>query len=133
MRHLLILLILLSSKLSAQEWVHLDQNFRAKSEYFLKRNSVSEESKTVWIKEVGEEITYFRKKAQKVTIKGSQLVLYRIDCDGRKMAIEEVITYDENNNAVSTLNMEAILKWDNVVPDTLMEAMFKKSCEELSK
>jgi hypothetical protein len=97
--------------------------------YYYKPNTEN----TAWIKVVSEKIEYYPNKAsnKKSVVNGSEVLLWKFDCESKKLGLLQMNIYSKSAKLLSSLNInEYLVEMNYVTPDSIGEGIFKVFCDE---
>jgi clan AA aspartic protease (TIGR02281 family) len=123
-------IIFLEQKMKKDEWIEVATSQEKK--FFIKSENLSEESGVIkfwWKAELKNKIiTTNGKRITYANVK--QLTLSASNCDSKLIKFYTTIFYNSKGNVIQSLNEES--DWKNIIPETVMDAIFKKACELLN-
>lgn len=133
---LLFLFIVLTSKVSAQDWVYIGQDVKGnksycQSKYVSKGGNFGNESiYKVWTKKVYKS-TFIYKNGKKVAVNNVYtLCLSEYDCSEKREKIISTSTYNTSGNLIDSYKVpEYLQEWNEIVPESIGEAIINKICE----
>tara|TARA_R110000850_G_scaffold245318_1_gene370200 strand:+ start:329 stop:712 length:384 start_codon:yes stop_codon:yes gene_type:complete len=122
---LVLVLIVFSIKTYSQNWEQILQT--EQEEYFYKPNTQN----TAWIKIVSEQTEFISEKTQKKKIiDGYKMILWKFDCNGKKIGVIQAIIYSTDGKSINSFKQNEILvEMDYVVPETIGEKLLDIFCE----
>ena len=122
---LVLLLIFFSIKGYSQ---NLERIFQTEQEeYFYTPNT----GNTAWIKIVSEKTEFVSEKTKKKEIiDGYKMVLWKFDCDKRKLGLIHVVVYSKDGKSLQYFKQNEILvKMDYAIPETIGGRLLCIFCE----
>lgn len=125
MKRTTILFFLLTSLFAySQDWEQIGENDSGK--YFYKPYTKN----TAWVKKISDKIEYFVDSPIKPKIvDGYQLVLWKFDCDDKKIGILQINTYTAHEKLLQSRNVPSyLMKMDYVTPDSIGEIYIETFC-----
>ena len=120
---ILVFLVFPFANIYSQQWEIMNIRDSDNTEYSYKSKS----SNTAWVKTVQDKIEYF-KNGKSAYTKGHEIVLYKFDCEEKKMGIMQVTVYDTNNNPLEIVDLGENRKMQYVIPDSIGESLLLHFC-----
>lgn len=117
-------LIIINFAYSQKTWIPITTSFEPREETFMAVNT----NNTIWIKKVSENTKVYVNQEKKI-IDGYQLLLFKIDCDNRKLGLIQVATYDKKGEVVNSTKLKDYeVEMDYVIPDSVGETYLDTYC-----
>lgn len=80
------------------------------------------------IKKVSKNVEYHIRQVKKV-IDGYELILYKLDCDSRKLGLIQIAVYDKTGKNVNNTKLEDYeVEIDYVIPESIGETYLDTYC-----
>lgn len=109
---------------SQKTWLPITTSFEPKEKTFMAVHT----NNTIWIKKVSENTEFYENNEKKV-IDGYQLLLFKIDCDNRKLGLIQVATYNKKGEVVNSAKLKDYeIEMDYAVPDSVGETYLDTYC-----
>ena len=116
--------IMINFAYSQKTWLPVITSFEAKEKTFMAVNT----NNTIWIKKVSENTEVYVNQEKKI-IDGYQLILFKIDCDNRKLGLIQVAIYDKKGEIVTSTKLKDYeVDMDYVIPDSVGEIYLDTYC-----
>ncbi len=135
MKALFILLsaLFIGHKGLAQDWVYAGSD-NEETKYYVKSTYVSKDNYEggikVWTKKEKKKATVKKNGKTLTYLNAKELQLLVIDCGEKKMKIVSTIVYNSQGKVVDSWTLKDYeQEWDDIVPDSMGEAMLDKTCE----
>jgi hypothetical protein len=127
MKKIIILISLINfSFCYSQDWKLLHESPELGTYYYKPNNY-----QTAWIKIISEKTEYYPSKttANKKTVDGYKIVLWKFDCRDRKIGVIKSTTYSKDGTVLESYNKnEVLVDMDYVNPDSIGESLLNNFC-----
>lgn len=117
----------LKQKMKSDEWIKVVTS--QENVFFIKSENVAKEGSVIkfWTKTKIKSKTLINNGKNTTYTNVKQLMLLACDCSNKVFKIYSSIFYDSKGKVIHNSNDET--DWENIVPETVMEAIFNKACE----
>lgn len=120
----LAFLIFINFVYSQKTWLPVTTSFEPDEKTFMALNT----NNTIWIKKVSKNIEFHTQQGKK-NIDGYQLMLFKVDCDNRKIGLIQIVVYDKNGKTVNSTKLKDYeVDMDYVIPDSVGETYLDTYC-----
>jgi hypothetical protein len=112
-----------------QDWLYAASS-KDGSVYHVRTNPIATyEGRKVWSKEQAKVLSYTKGTKKYTVTNGYILTLHIYDCEGRRSKILSVAYYNAQGNVVHSNQWDEYEStWDDVVPDSIGEAVLMAAC-----
>lgn len=118
----------LKQKMKSEPWILVSTSID-NTMFYIKSEKISKEETVVkfWMKtkQKNKKINKYGKNLLYTNV--TQLTLVACDCFSNQYKYYESILYNSKGEVIESTNEES--EWKNLIPETIMESVFKKSCE----
>lgn len=125
-KHIIALAIFLITNLlySQKTWLPVITSFEPEE----KTSMALHTKNTIWIKKVSKNVEYHTRQGKKV-VDGYELILYKVDCDSRKLGLIQIAVYDKEGKNVNNTKLEDYeVEMDYVIPESIGETYLDTYC-----
>lgn len=110
---------------SQKTWVPIITSFEPEEKTFMALNT----NNTIWIKKVSKNIEFQTNVKTKKNIDGYELILFKVDCNNRKIGLIQIAVYDKNGKLLSSTKLQDYdVEMDYVIPDSVGETYLDTYC-----
>lgn len=120
----LAFLIIINFVYSQKTWLPIVTSFEPEKKTFMALNT----NNTILIKIISENILFHSPQGKKI-IDGHELILFKVDCDNRKLGLIQIAVYDKKGKIVNSTKLKDYeVEMDNVIPDSVGETYLDAYC-----
>lgn len=120
----LAFLIFINFVYSQKTWLPVTTSFEPDEKTFMALNT----NNTIWIKKVSKNIEFHTQQGKK-NIDGYELMLFKVDCDNRKLGLIQIVVYDKKGKTVNSTKLKDYeVDMDYVIPDSVGETYLDTYC-----
>ena len=122
-----ITITFLKQKMKSNEWIEVATSQGGK--FFIKSENVSKEGAVIkfWWKAGIKNKTLTNNGKRMTYTNVKQLTLAACDCYSKQFKFYSTVFYNSKGNVIQSSNDET--DWENIIPETIMQAIFNKACE----
>jgi|GEM_PF-261911 len=122
---------LLQDKIKKNVWIKVGTSAKGDN-WYIYNSTVSKDYSTIklWVKAEVKSLTVTKNGRSATYANGSSLMLCVFNCSEQEYKLLSVKNYDSKGNVINQYDDGEYESWKAVVPDTIMDVVFKKACEK---